>query len=720
MRDTKATRSAPGLQGGPMSVAEVAAAAEAVFGVLTDHSPVGVFVCAADGSAIYANEKLTRLTGLASEETFVERWASGLHPDDAKRLHEEWALASTCGRHFHAEYRRLRSEGGVSWVEASAAALRGSDQQVLGWVGCCVDLTAHKLSDERYQDLFEHSTDALFLVSAQGQITATNRAGLALTGYDRDELVGLSLVDLIAPGDSARAMDVLQQRLAGVERASADFQMISKTGTPVFVHVTCRLILHEGRPIGLEAIARDTSERHGLEERLRQERTHDPVTGLPNRLLFHDRLSQALSRSARSGTKLALMLLGLDGREVIGGPGSASADELLVKLTRRLQRELRGSDNVARLDDNVFGFLFEDVSRDQELVNVAERVLAAVAVPETIGDSRVQFTANLGITIVEPTDTAQDALDNADTAMSKARGIGVGHFEIYNHPVRSRLLRELTVAKALSAAIRDDHLEVHYQPIVSLSDGSILALEALARWNDPQLGWLGPDEFIPIAEDHGLIVALGQRMLSEVARQATTWRADYPTALPLGIFANISPRQLSQLDFLTTHVRILEQHGTAPSDVGIEITERVVIDRSSEALAHNLDQLTRLGSRLSLDDFGMGYSSLGVLEQLPLTALKIDRSFVAKIRTSSDPAPLSHATISLGHAFGLTVIAEGVETQTQSDYLTRLGCDAAQGFLYGRPETADRTTALLQDGHRLPDHRGPRAVAAPRSSQPSF
>jgi PAS domain S-box-containing protein/diguanylate cyclase (GGDEF)-like protein len=718
----RAARSAPDLQGcRPLSVAEVAAAAEAVFGVLTDHSPVGVFVCAADGSAIYANEKLTGLTGLASEETLVERWASGLHPDDAERLEAEWALASTLGRNFHAEYRRLRSEGGVSWVEASAAALRGADEQVLGWVGCCVDLTAHKLSDERYQDLFEHSTDALFLVSVEGQITATNRAGSTLTGYDRDELVGLSLVDLIAPGDSARAMEALQQRLAGVERESAEFQMISKSGTPVFVHVTCRLIVHDGRPIGLEAIARDTSERHELEERLRQETMHDPVTGLPNRLLFHDRLSQALSRSSRSGTKLAVMLLGLHGCELgSDGLGSASADELLVELTRRLQRELCGSDSVARLDGNVFGFLFEDVSRDQELVRVAERVLAAVAVAGTVGDARVQVTADLGITIVEPTDTAQNALDNAGTAMSKAKGIGGGHFEIYNHPVGSRLLRELTIAKALSNAIRDDQLDVHYQPIISLTDGSILGLEALVRWNDPQWGWLAPDEFIPIAEDHGLVVALGQRMLNEVARQATNWRADYPSALPLGIFANISPRQLAQSDFLTTHVRILEQHGTAPSDVGIEITEHVVIDRANETLAHNLDQLTQLGSRLSLDDFGMGYSSLGVLEQLPLTALKIDRSFVAAIRTSSDPAPISHATISLGHAFGLTVIAEGVETQTQSDYLTRLGCDAAQGFLYGRPEPADRTTALLQGEHRFPCHHGPREVTAPRSSSPSF
>jgi diguanylate cyclase (GGDEF)-like protein/PAS domain S-box-containing protein len=623
-----------------------------------------------------------------------------LHPDDAARVQADWADASAAGGDFHGEYRFVRPDGGVRWVEGSAAAVRDGEGQLLGWVGCCVDLTTRKLSDKRYRELFEQASDAIFAVSADGEITAINRAGEKLTGYDRNELVGMSLFNLIAPEDAEQALATFHSRLAGGVNEVAEYQMISKSGARVFVEVTDRLVERDGKALGIEAIARDTSERHGLEQRLLHEALHDRLTGLPNRTLFHDRLGQALSRAARSGSKIAVMVLDLDGFKLVNDSlGDAVGDELLVKLPPRLERNLRGSDSVARLGGDEFGFLFEDVARAQGLASLAERILAAIAEPVPIDHSQLQITASLGITIAEPTDTAESVLSNADTAMQNAKHAGKGCFEIYDEDMRSHLLRELTLTKALETALRDNQLDVYYQPIVSLADGQILALEALARWHDPQLGWVAPNEFIPIAEEHGLIVLLGQRVLSEIAKQATDWRANYPHALPLGIFANISPHQLSQPDFLTKLTGTLEQHGTSPSDIGIEITERVLIDQTNKTLADNLDQLTQLGIRLSLDDFGTGYASLTALKHLPLTALKIDRSFVDVIRSNTDTAPISSASISLGHTFGLTVIAEGVETQLQADYLSQLGCDAAQGFHYARPQPADQTTTLLQAEH---------------------
>jgi Amt family ammonium transporter len=678
-------------------VAELLARHGALFDALADHAPVGVFVCGADGAAVYANERLCGLTGATSEQLLGDGWARALHPEDAERVQREWADASSRGRDFRGEYRFLRPDGGVRWVEGTAAAVRDAGGLLLGWVGCCVDLTARKVSDERYRELFEHAADAIFVVSGEGVVTAINCAGEKLTGYARDELVGMCLFELIASENVERARATFQRRLDGVESEVAEYQMIRKTGARVFVEVSGRLVEQDGRALGVEAIARDTSERHAFEQKLLYDSMHDALTGFPNRTLFHDRLGQALARATRSGSRVAVMLLDLDEFKLVNDSlGHAVGDELLVSLAPRLQRELHGSDSAARLGGDEFAFLFEDIT-EQELISVAARLLVAVAGSR---DHAQRLTASLGITMAEPGDTAESALSNADTAMYEAKKAGPGGFRIYDGTMRDRLLRDLALTEALETALQDNQLEVHYQPIVSLIDGRILALEALARWSHPEWGWVAPSEFIPLAEAHGLIVQLGQCVLSEVAKQAAVWRTLYPNALPLGIFTNVSPRELSRPDFVDSFSHTLERHGASCSDIGIEITERVIIDHDERTLVENIAQLTRLGVRFSLDDFGTGYSSLTALKRLTLTAVKIDRSFVDAIRSHTDQAPVSLATINLGHTLGLTVIAEGVETQLQADYLKRFGCDAAQGFHYARPQPARETTALLRTEHQ--------------------
>jgi diguanylate cyclase (GGDEF)-like protein/PAS domain S-box-containing protein len=678
-------------------VADLVTTNNALFSALAVHAPVGVFVCDAEGACVYSNERLCELVGLTSEQTLGDGWARALHPDDARRVQADWASAAAAGHDFHGEYRFLRPDGGVRWVEGSAAAVLDSEGKLLGWAGCCIDLTERRRSDERYQGLFERATDAVFTANADGKITAINPAGERLTGYRSRELVGMSLFDLIASDDAERALETFRRRLAGGEDAVSEYQLIRKSGTSVFVEVSGRSIEQDGKALGVEAIARDTTERHMLEERLLHESLHDQLTGLPNRTLFHERLGQALARAERSGSRVAVMLLDLDGFKLVNDSlGHAAGDELLVTLAPRLQRELRASDTVARLGGDEFAFVFEDVGREQVLIGMAERLLAAVAEPVASGHTHLRLTASLGITIAEPAATTETSLSNADTAMYKAKGAGRNRFEIYDDTMRSRLMRERTLMRELTSALRDSQLEIYYQPIISLTDGRVLAFEALARWNHPQWGWVAPSEFIPIAEDHGLILVLGQQVLSDAAKQATDWRTTYPHAFPLGIFANVSPRQLSQPDFVDVFVDTLEHQGASPRDVGIEITERVLIHHDEKKLAGNLEQLIRLGVRISLDDFGTGYASLTALKQLPLTAVKIDRSFIKAIRSKTDPAPVTHATVSLGHTLGLIVIAEGVETELQAGYLRDLGCDAAQGFHYARPQPAHLATTLLQ------------------------
>jgi ammonium transporter, Amt family len=683
-----------------VSVAELGARDQALFDALADHAPVGVFVCDAEGSCVYANRQLSGLIGVESEQLLGDGWARAVHPEDAEGVQTEWANALEEGRDFLGEYRFLRQDGGLRWVEGSAAAVRDEAGLLLGWVGCCVDLTARKVSEERYRQLFEHASEAIFVVSADGVITAINRAGEALTGYGRHELVGMSPWDLLAPENAVRARKTFQRRLSGVEGEVAEYQIFNKSGARVFVEVSGRLVEQDGRALGVEAIARDISERRAFEAKLLHDAMHDALTGLPNRTLFQDRLGQALARAARSDSRVAVMLLDLDEfKSVNDSLGHAAGDALLVKVASRLRQELRGGDSVSRIGSDEFGFLFENVSREPDLINVAERLLAAVAEL----DHPQRLTASLGITITEPADTAESALSNADSATQKAKAAGHGTFEVYDETMRERLQRRLALTEALATALDDNQIGVHYQPIVSLVDGRILALEALARWKHPQWGWVAPDEFVPIAEDHGLVVQLGQQILDQVAEQAAAWRTAHPQALPLGIFTNTSSRQLSHPDFADDFARTLERHGTSAGDIGIEITERVLIDHAENALDDNLTRLTLLGVRLSLDDFGTGYSSLTALKRLPLTALKIDRSFVDAIRGSTDPAPISRASISLGHALGLTVIAEGVETQLQADYLHELGCDAAQGFHYARPQAADQTSILLRRDQEEPN-----------------
>ena len=510
-----------------MLVAELLAKNDALFDALAERAPVGVFVCDASGAAVYVNERLCGLIGVPNETLLGDGWARALHPEDAERVQREWADAAAGGRDFQGEYRFLRPDGGVRWVEGSAAAVRDREGLLLGWVGCCVDLTARKLSDERYRKLFEHASEAIFVLSTEGEVTAINRAGEKLTGYPRDELVGMQLFDLIAPENVERARETFQRRLDGVKNEIAEYQMISKTGTRVFVEVSGRLVEQDGTALGIEAIARDTSERHAFEQKLLYDATHDALTGLPNRTLFHDRLRQALARATRSGSRVAVMLLDLDEfKRVNDSLGHAVGDELLVGLAPRLQRELHGSDSVARLGGDEFAFVFEDITREQDLISMAQRLLAAVADPR---DHSQRVTASLGITIAEPSDTAETALSNADTAMYKAKKAGPGGFEVYDETMRKRLLRDLALTEGLATALQDNQLEVHYQPIVSLADGRILALEALARWNHPQWGRIAPSEFIPLAEDRGLIVQLGQFVLSEAAKQATHGATITPT-----------------------------------------------------------------------------------------------------------------------------------------------------------------------------------------------
>jgi diguanylate cyclase (GGDEF)-like protein/PAS domain S-box-containing protein len=581
-------------------------------------------------------------------------------------------------------------------------------------VGSKEDEASPVSSEDLLKRLFECANDMIFFLDLDGIVTLVNPATERLMGFGSGEMVGTNFMGFVAPADRERAGALLARLAAGGDVTSEELGVVAKDGHRVFVEASARPVEVDGQLVGVEGIARDVTERHARQETLVHQALHDPLTGLPNRTLFVDRLAQALARAERRSSRVAVLLLDLNNFKLINDSlGHGVGDEVLVAVARRLGRELRASESAMRLGGDEFAFAVEDVETETELAAVASRILSALAEPLAVDDRVAQVTASLGIALAEPGDDPVSLLRNADIALYQAKAEHRGGFDFFDRKMRARTLRELELGAALKDALQAGELAVRYQPIVSLGNGQVLAVEALARWRHPPWGWVQPTEFIPLAERNGTIIALGMWLFAEAAAQAGAWRKQYPNALPLGVFVNVSPRQLSQPNFVPFLTETLSDHDACPSDIGIEVTEHVFIDAPAQ-LDENLATLTQTGIRLSLDDFGTGYSALSSLMRFPLAALKIDRSFIRDISRDTDSDAITTAAISLAHGQDLLAIAEGVETEGQAKRLRQLGCAAAQGYYFARPQPASELTGLLETHlpARFPRFRRPAPLSA--------
>ena len=675
------------------------ASSEALVEALTEHAPVSVFITDAEGACVYANARACALTGLTAPESLGFGWTTALHPDDAERVTAEWTRAAASGANFEMEYRFLHTDGGVAWCEATASAVRDRYGALVGWVGVCVDVTARKASEGRYQELFENAHDVIYSADVSGNFLAVNKAAVDLLGFTRDELLTMNFFERIAPEEAEGTQEALVRALDGEEAKPVELQLVAKDGHRVHVEVAGRLVEESGQPIRFEGIARDMTDRDELRGQLVFQAFHDPLTALPNRALFLDRLSQALARAERRpGLGVAVMLLDLDNFKLINDSlGHHVGDQLLTGLADRLAGTMRGQDTVARLGGDEFGFVIESFRDERELIAVAERILAAFEEPFVTDSSIQRVTASIGIACGGREDDPHVLLRESDTAMYAVKSGRRGTFAVYDDKMQRRVHRALDVKNALSEAVAGNKLTLHYQPIVSLADGEVLSVEALVRWLHPQWGWVSPTEFIPLAEADELIVTLGRHVLTEAIRQTAQWHAQYQDAFPLGVSVNVSPRELADPDFIGFLTDTLHTHGLTPPQLGIEVTERVFIAERDDLIISNLTELAQLGVRLSLDDFGTGYSALASLKRFPFTTLKIDRYFTRSIRNPPSSTPITNAIVALGRSLNLVVIAEGVETQAQVNYLRHLGCHAAQGFHFARPQPAQELSTYLNE-----------------------
>jgi diguanylate cyclase (GGDEF)-like protein/PAS domain S-box-containing protein len=448
----------------------------------------------------------------------------------------------------------------------------------------------------------------------------------------------------------------------------------------------------------LQAIANvlsDAIERVRTESAVRFQALHDRVTGLPNRALFLDRLGHALTLGGRQRRDLAVLFLDLDHfKRVNDTQGHAAGDDLLQQVAPRLRGAVRPADTVARFGGDEFVLLCEDVD-EVHAADIAKRVLAAFAAPFVVEGQDHFLTTSVGIALTGRAGATADGLvRDADAAMYRAKDRGRGRYEIFDEDMRHRALARLRLESELRRAVDRDELELHYQPVVALRTGAVVGGEALVRWNHPERGRLGAAEFVPLAEETGLMVPITRWVLHEALGQVALWRAEHPPARRLVVGVNVSCADVARPDFEEVVLAALAASGVAPDALSLEITEPALVD-PSDGTVDTLRRLQELGCMVTLDDFGTGYSSLRHLESFPATTLKIGRAFVARLQEGIDHAPVVRAIVGLGAALGLVVVAEGVETAEQEAGLRELGCRTAQGFRYSAPLPADAFGRLL-------------------------
>ena len=550
-------------------------------------------------------------------------------------------------------------------------------------------------SEARFRSLVAHSSDLITVLDANGVVTYQSPSIERVLGYRADEVEGTQFDRLLSEADRPR----LRGLIAGDGSGSTDAHTLEcslahKDGTSLRFEVQHTDLLHDEHVHGIVLNSRDVSERKEFEDQLQHQAFHDPVTNLANRALFADRVEHALMRSQRGFPDIAVVFIDLDDFKTVNDSlGHAAGDEVLKEVARRLRIAVRPTDTVARFGGDEFAVLLESVNDSAQAADAAARILHALELPYEIDGKQVFPRASIGICLIDREANVPEAaelLRNADVAMYMAKRDSKGSYRVFEPAMHERVVERLELRAELQQAIEFDQLELYYQPVVRLAGHEILGVEALLRWQHPTRGTIPPDQFIPLAEETGLIISMGRWVLNEACREGVELHKRFARKEPLAISVNLSVRQL-QSDSIVGDVRVaLETSGLPPESLVLEITESVMMSDTDFAV-QRLSDLKALGVRLAMDDFGTGYSSLSYLSRFPVDILKMDRSFVA----SGENVALQSAIIALGASLELDVVAEGIELEEQERSLHDLGCEIGQGFLFARPMPSSDLATFL-------------------------
>jgi diguanylate cyclase (GGDEF)-like protein/PAS domain S-box-containing protein len=581
----------------------------------------------------------------------------------------------------------------VRWRRATAAA--ASAQAALAALEQVQ--RARRQTEERFRSLVLNTSDVITILTSDGCIDFYSPSAGRIWGYSADALRSASLLTLVHIDDVETARGLVAQALSRPRLSMvAELRLKLADESWCYFEVVATNLLRDPRVSGIVTTFRDITERKEFEQALHYRAFHDSLTDLPNRALFVDRVEQALRRSVSRGSSVAVMFLDLDNFKVVNDSlGHAVGDQLLVALTDRIKGCLRLEDTLARLSGDEFAILFEDIWEEADALGLAERLQEQFQAPLSIDHRELYAAASIGIVVSGPAHTGpDDLLREADLAMYRAKANGKGRCEVFNHTMNVHFTERLALETSMRRAVERNELRVHYQPIVDLDDGTVAGFEALVRWEHPQRGLISPADFIPLAEETGMIVPIGAWVLEEACRQVQQWQNERCSGRSLLLSVNVSARQFQSHDLVQTVADVLARTGFNPIHLKLELTESLMM-RDVERTTQRLHELKGLSIQLVIDDFGTGYSSLAYLRQFPISVLKIDRTFVNRLGTDPQDDAIVRSIVTLSRDLGMQVVAEGIETPEQLATLRALDCDYGQGYLFSRPVPSHQAEALI-------------------------